>query len=307
MTAFILRRLLMVIPVLLGVSIIVFSMVHLTPGDPAEIMMGEGIASAEVLARVRRDLGLDQPLHVQYIDFISGAVRGDFGTSYRTRRAVIDEVRERLPITLKLILPAIFLATLAGIGLGIVSAANHDTAIDAGTMVAAVVWVSMPSFWFGILLIYLFAVHLGWLPVAGSGGVRYFILPVTTLAMQGAALIARLTRSNMLEVLGQDYIRTAHAKGVSERTVLYKHALRNALNPVLTVVGLRLGAVIAGSVIIEQVFALPGMGRLLIHSIQGRDFPAVQGLILLLAFMFVVTNLIVDMCYGFLDPRIQYS
>ncbi len=307
MTTYVIRRLLMTIPVLLGVSLIVFFMIHLTPGDPAEILMGEGFVSAEVLAQLREDLGLNRPLHVQYLSFIGNVLRGDLGTSYRSRRPIIEEIKDRFPVTLKLIVPSIVLSTVLGILSGVVAATRHDTIFDATTMVAAIVWVSMPSFWFGLLLMYLFAVHLGWLPVAGSGGWQFFVLPVTTLGVSGAAMIARLSRSSMLEVLGMEYIRTARAKGLSERVVLYRHALRNALNPVITVLGLRMGAILSGSVIVEQVFALPGTGRLLVHSIQGRDFPATQGLILLLATLFVMSNLVVDLVYGVLDPRIQYS
>jgi ABC-type dipeptide/oligopeptide/nickel transport system permease component len=283
-------------------------MVHLTPGDPVEAVIGQGaMVKAEVMDKIRSELGLDEPLHIQYLSFIGRVVRGDLGMSYRSRRPVIEEVKDRFPVTLKLIVPSIVLSTLLGIAAGVLAAAKHDTWFDGSTMVLAIVWVSMPSFWFGLLLIYLFAVNLGWLPVAGTGGPQFFVLPVAALSMRMAALVARLSRSSMLEVLGMDYIQTARAKGLSERIVLYRHALRNALNPVVTVIGLRIGALLAGSVIIEQVFALPGTGRLLVHSIQGRDFPAIQGLILLLAFLFVVSNLLVDVIYGFLDPRITYS
>lgn len=307
MTQFILKRLLALVPVLFGVSLVVFAMIHLTPGDPARLVMGSQPVSAEAVDELRERLGLNRPLHEQYLSFLAGALQGDLGDSFYSRRPVTQEILERLPVTGSLTVFAVFLTLLIGIPAGVLAAARHDTILDYGTMAAAVLGVSIPSFWLGLMLILLFAVHLGWLPVAGVGGFKYYILPGIALAGGGGAVLARLTRSSVLETLGNDYVRTARAKGLSERVVLYRHALRNALIPVVTVVGLQAGSLLAGAVIIETVFALPGLGRLAIHAISGRDYPLVQGIVLFMAVVYTLVNFAVDLVYGLINPRIRYE
>lgn len=307
MTQFILKRLLALVPVLFGVSLVVFAMIHLTPGDPARLVMGSQPVSAEAVDELRERLGLNRPLHEQYLSFLAGALQGDLGDSFYSRRPVTQEILERLPVTGSLTVFAVILTLLIGIPAGVLAAARHDTILDYGTMAAAVLGVSIPSFWLGLMLILLFAVHLGWLPVAGVGGFKYYILPGIALAGGGGAVLARLTRSSVLETLGNDYVRTARAKGLSERVVLYRHALRNALIPVVTVVGLQAGSLLAGAVIIETVFALPGLGRLAIHAISGRDYPLVQGIVLFMAVVYTLVNFAVDLVYGLINPRIRYE
>jgi len=306
MRAFLTRRLLLLVPTLLGVTLATFLMLHLTPGDPVTIMLGE-FASASDVARLRAELGLDRPIVVQYFKFLGRAVRGDLGSSIRSRRPVQEEIAERLPPTMVLALAAQVLAVCAGITAGVTAAAARRPSVDSAIVAVTLVGLSMPTFWSGLLLILLFSLTLGWLPITASGGLRALILPAVTLAAPAAAVLARVTRASVLEVLRQDYVRTARAKGVSERLVVYRHALRNALIPVLTVAALQFAGLVAGAVIVESVFSRPGLGRLAVTAILSRDFPLAQGIVLVVASMYVFLNVGVDLVYGVLDPRIRYQ
>jgi len=303
---YILRRLLYAIPVMLVVSLIVFGILHIAPGDPATMLAGED-ARPEDVAAIKANYGLDQPLYVQYGVWLGNALRGDFGRSIVTRRPVMDEIATRLPSTVQLAVSALFLAVILGMIVGVISATRQYSALDHGVMVLALLGVSMPVFWLGLMLIMIFAVELRWLPTGGTGTIQQLVLPAVTLGAASTAIIARMTRSSMLEVVRQDYIRTARAKGLMERVVLVRHALKNALIPVATVVGIEFGYLLGGAVITETVFSRPGLGRMLVTSINSRDFPVVQGTLMLLAGSFVLVNLLVDILYGFLDPRIRYE
>ncbi len=306
MTTYIMKRLLSIIPTMLGVAVLVFLMIHMIPGDPARAIGGME-ADAEALEAIRRDLGLHEPLHLQFADFLGGAVRGDFGRSFSTGAPVTGEIFSRMPYTLQLALAGITLSVSIGLISGVIAATHHQRPLDNIVMVAAMFGVSMPSFWFGLMLIVIFAVSLGWFPTSGSGSLAHLVLPAMALGIRAAAILARLTRSSMLDVMKADYVRTARGKGLGESVIILKHVLRNSLIPVVTVVGLQFGALLAGTVIIEQVFAWPGIGRLLIRSLMARDFPMVQGTILYIALAFVLVNLVVDLFYSVLDPRIQYN
>ncbi len=306
MLQYTLRRILISIPTLIGVLIIVFSMVRLAPGDPAVLLAGE-FASPEVIERARERFGLDRSLPEQFGRFIGGLVQGDLGRSTRTNRLVTTDLRTFFPNTLELALAAIVVALLVGIPAGVISALRPNSPLDFGVTFIALLGVSMPVFWFGLLAILIFSVQLGWFPVAGRGTWSHLVLPAITLGLSSTAIIARMTRSSMLEVLNQDFVRTARAKGLPDRSVVLKHALRNAMVPVITVVGLQFGALLAGAVITETVFTWPGIGRLLVDSIRARDYPVVQGSVLLIAVSFVLVNLVVDLIYGFIDPRIRYD
>lgn len=313
MFIYIVRRLLQMIPVLLGVSILVFSLMHLIPGDAAQIMAGEA-ASEETVENLREKLGLNEPKPVQYWHYISNAVQGDLGNSIRSGRPVMDEIKGRFWVTAELAIYATILAVFLGLIAGIVSAVRHYTWADVSIMVVALFGLSMPNFWLGLLLIQWFAVGADWLPdilkmrPSGWGDSwRQLILPVITLGTSGAAIIARMTRASMLEVIDQDYIRTARAKGLSESIVIYRHALKNALIPVITVVGLEFGAFLGGAVITETIFAINGMGRLTITAITERDFPVVQGTVLIISLLFVFVNLLVDISYRLLNKRIDLN
>ncbi len=300
------RRLLLAIPTLFGVTILVFGMLRMLPGDPAQAMAGVH-ATQEYVAQVRRQLGLDQPLHIQYGRFMAGLLRGDLGISIRTGLPVSREVWSRLIPTLELTGVSLALATLVGIGVGVVSAVKPYSIFDYVSMTAALIGLSAPVFWLGLMLMLLFSVQLRWLPAAGRGGLANLVLPSVTLAASSVALIARFTRSTMLEVMRQDYVNTARAKGLPQGTVILRHALRNALIPIVTIIGLRFGALLSGAVLTETVFAWPGVGRLIVDSISARDYPVVQGAVLLLALAFVGINLVVDLLYGLVNPRIQYD
>lgn len=304
MAAYVLRRVLSVVPVLLGVSVIAFLMSHLVPGDPVTVMLGER-ATAEDAARLRAELGLDDPLYVQYGRYIGRAVRGDLGESIRSGQPILREIRDRFPSTLILTSSAVVVAVVVGVTLGVAAAASRRAATDAGIMAFALLGISMPTFWSGILLILLFGLTLGWLPIAG-GGPKALILPTIALAAPAAAVLARMTRSTMLEVLNQDFVRTARAKGLRERVVVQGHVLKNSLIPVVTIIGLQFGGLLAGSVIIEAVFSRPGLGRYTVTAIQSRDFPQIQGIVLVVAAIYVFVNLAVDLLYAVLDPRIRY-
>lgn len=306
MLKYIARRILITFPVVIGVTIITFSIMHLAPGDPARIMLGV-LASDEAVAELRSALDLDRPIPVQYISWLTRVARGDFGRSIQTRRPVLQTIWSRLPATLELTFAAMILSLLIAIPAGIISATRQNSAFDYGSMAGALFGVSMANFWLGLMLMLAFGLHLGWLPISGRGGLSHLILPAITLGTGMAALIARLVRSSMLEVIRLDYIRTARAKGLMERSVVYKHALRNALIPVTTVVALRLPMLFSGAVVTETIFAWPGMGRLLVTAIFERDFPVVQGTVLILALIVILANLLADIAYAYIDPRIKYE
>ncbi|HEX6989539.1 MAG TPA: nickel ABC transporter permease [Bacillota bacterium] len=311
MAVFILRRILSSVPVLIGVTLAAFLLLQLVPGDPVQVLLfGSELpanVSQEYLEQMREELGLNDPLPVRYGRFLHGVVTGDLGVSIKTGRPVVAEIVERLPFTIQLAVAGMGVAVVLGVVMGVVAAAGHGTSTDTITMLAAVAGVSTPSFWLGLMLALLFGVHLGWLPVYGSGTWRHLVLPALTLGFGAAAIIARMTRSGVLEVLRQDYIRTARAKGLAERVVLYRHALKNALIPVVTVVGVQAGALLGGTVIVESVFAWPGLGRLTINAIAARDLPQIQAVVMLVALMYVGVNLLVDLLYSWLDPRIRYQ
>jgi ABC-type dipeptide/oligopeptide/nickel transport system permease component len=304
MVAYATRRLILLIPTLIGVSILIFGIMKFIPGDPAQ-MIGGIDASEQDLEAIRHRLGLDQPVYVQYLKFVGNALQGDFGDSIRSHRPVTDELAHRLPETVKLAVASTLLATVVGMVLGVLAALRPYSLLDNLSMALAISGVSTPVFWLGLMLILLFSVRLGWLPTSGSGGIDHLVLPALTLAASSAAIIARQMRSDMLEVLHAEYVRTARAKGLGEQAVVVRHALRNALIPTVTVIGLQFGNLLAGAVITETVFAWPGVGRLLVDAIKYRDFPVVQATILVLATMFVVVNLLVDLLYFVLDPRIR--
>jgi ABC-type dipeptide/oligopeptide/nickel transport system permease component len=293
--------------VLLGISIAVFLMMHLVPGDPAKMMLGELAVDKEAIANLRHQLGLDDPIPVQYWRFLKGALHGDLGRSILENQPVARMIWQVLPSTVELTLAGLGIAVLLGVVLGVTAAVRHRTWVDNASMVVALWGVSMPTFWTGLLLIFLFSLKLGWLPATGQGGLQRLIMPAFTLGYVAAAVIARLVRSSMLEVLQQDYVRTARAKGLAYRLVVYRHALKNALIPVVTVLGLQFGALLGGTVIIETVFSRPGIGRLAVASILSKDFQVTQGTVLMSAAFYTLVNVIVDVSYAFLDPRIRYD
>lgn len=305
MLVYAIKRLLMAAGVLFGVSILIFLIIRLTPGDPARLMLGD-YATAEDVARLRHELGLDRPLPEQYASFAWGAVRGHLGKSLRTGQPVVKEIADRFPATIELTVVGMGLAIAIGVSLGIVAAAHKGSAVDNISMVGAILGVSMPSFWLGLMLILLFSVKLGWLPSMGSGDWRHVLMPAFSLGLLASTVLARTTRSAMLEVLSQDFIRTARSKGLAERVVLYRHALKNALIPVVTIVGVQVASLLGGTVVIEQLFAWPGVGRLAVQAVLQRDYPLVQAVVLYMALACVLVNLLVDLAYGFLDPRIRY-
>jgi len=310
MLKYILKRIFYMICVLLGVTILTFSLLHLVPGDPAEMIAieryGEEV-TADVIEHVRIELGLDKPLHIQYLRWLGNVLQGDLGYSSRTDRPVFDEIKMRFPATLELAIAGMFVSLIISIPIGIISAIKQYSAIDNASMFIALIGVSMPNFWLGLLLILFFSVHLGALPVFGRGGIEHLILPAITLGTGMAAITTRLIRSSMLEVLTQDYIRTARAKGLSEKIVIGKHALKNALIPVITIIGLQFAALLDGVVIIEVIFAWPGIGRLLVDSVFARDIPVIQAGVLFSAILITAANLLVDISYAYLDPKIRYE
>ena len=306
MLHFLLRRLLLTIPVLLGVATLVFSLIHLVPGDPVQTMLGESAAPQEI-ARVRTQLGLDRPLYVQYWSFLKGVAQGDLGVSLRTNEPVSKAIADRMPATIELAVAAMALAVLIAIPLGIIAAVGAGTAVDYAATTLALAGISIPNFWMGPLLAIVFAIMLGWLPVSGSGTPAHLILPAITLAAPLGAVLARMTRASVIEELRELYVLAARARGVSRTRAVLRHAFRNSLIPIVTVLGLQMGAVLTGAVITETIFAWPGVGRLLIQSINFRDYPLVQGCILLIAVTYVAMNLLTDLAYGLLDPRIRYE
>jgi peptide/nickel transport system permease protein len=334
MAGYLLRRLLLTIPILLGVSMLVFFMLHSAGGDPATLMLGSR-ADPDAIAELRAELGLDRPLWVQYVDFLSGAVRGDFGRSYRSNSPVVAEIAARFPATIELAVAAMGIAVVVGVAVGTVAAVRRHTVFDYLSSAGVLLGISIPTFWLGIILIIVFGLWLRWLPISGrvdprlgadpsvpfltvtsllqgnwavaGDAFRHLILPALTLAAWPAAIVARMTRASLLESLGQDYARTARGKGLPERLIVVRHAARNALLPVLTVVGLEFGTLLGGAVVTETIFAWPGLGQLTVAAIGARDYQVIQGVVVLLAAVFVVLNLMVDVLYAVLDPRIRYG
>ena len=304
MSRYLLRRLLLTIPVLIGVATLVFSLIHFIPGDPAQAMLGEG-ATPEDVAQLRTRLGLDRPLLVQYGSFVNGAIHGDLGVSIRNDQPVTKQIIERMPATAELAFAAMAVAVLIALPLGIVAAVWRGTWVDHAAMTLSLVGISIPNFWLGPLMAIVFAIELGWLPVGGSGTLAHLVLPSITLGAALAAILARMTRASLLEELSEPYVLAARAKGVSRTRAVLHHAFRNSLIPIVTILGLQFGVVLTGAVITETIFAWPGVGRLLIQSISFRDYPTVQGCVLLIAITYVGVNLITDLTYGFLDPRIR--
>jgi peptide/nickel transport system permease protein len=302
---YIARRVLAVAPVLFGVTLAVFSMLFLVPGDPVKIMLAEFVTTPEQIERMRAQLHLDEPVLQQYGRFVGNALTGDLGTSIRSRRPVTQEISDNLASTAQLALASMAVAVALGIPLGLVAALVRNSWLDVASMGVALLGVSMPSFWLGLLLIFTFSLHLGWFPATGGGDVLHLVLPAVTLGAIASAIIARLTRSSMLEVLGQDYVRTARAKGLTGWSVVLRHALKNALIPVLTIFGLQFGNLLAGTVIVETVFSRPGLGRLIVGGILAKDFPLVQGTVLFVATVYVMINVVVDVAYAVADPRIR--
>ena len=315
MINYIIRRILLLIPLLLAVSLITFTLIHVAPGDPISTQFGldpRGI-DKETVDRLREELGLNDPLPVQYFNYLRNLLKGDMGNSITTRSPVRDEILSRLPATLELAVAAIVLVLLFAIPLGIISAMNRGSLIDNLSMGGALLGVSMPSFWFGIMLMLLLSLELGWLPSAGRGDgtfwgeIRSLLMPALTLAVGMIGIVTRIMRSSMLEVLNQDYVWTAHSKGLLPRTVLLRHVLRNALIPVITILGLQFASLLGGTVIVETIFAWPGIGRLAITAISRRDYPIIMGTVLVFSTLFVMVNLIVDVIYTYIDPRIRYD
>lgn len=306
MLAFVFRRLLLAIPTLFGVLVVVFLLLYVAPGDPVQEMVGER-ADQETIDRLRKELHLDEPLPKQFALYAGGIVKGDLGRSYITGRPILQDIRERFPKTLLLAITAMAFASLAGIAIGVLSARYSGGWIDRLSLGIAYLGISFPVYWVGLLLILVFAVMLQWLPPSGYGKVEYLILPALALGSRSIAFLARVTRSAMLEILGSDFVRTARAKGLKERAVVVKHALRNALIPIITVLGLDFGSYLTGSILTETIFSWPGLGRYVVNAISRRDLPAIQGSILFLSVVFVLVNLITDLAYAKADPRVAYE
>jgi len=306
MTAYIIRRIILIIPMLLGVTLVSFIILHSMPGDPAQVIAGLD-TSEEIIERIKKDLGLDKPLPVQYLIFIKNIARGDLGYSYRTRRPVSQELKGRFPNTALLGATALIFAIVIGIFFGTIAAVKQNSILDRFITVIFLIGLSTPAFWSGLLLIIIFSVHFGWFPAGGMEGARSFILPAFTLGLPASAVIAMMVRTSLLEVLHENYIRTAKSKGLSPTHIILRHALKNALIPTVTVIGLQFGFLLGGTVVVETVFSWPGMGQLIITAILGRDYQMVQGAIIVLAFTFIFINLFVDILYTYLDPRIQYE
>ena len=307
MYAYTARRLLSALPVLIGVSVLVFLMLHLVPGDPVTLMLADFQTNPEQLALLQSQLHLDEPLPKQYGRFVWGALRGDLGYSIRSKRPVATEIADNLPSTIGLATAGLAVAILLGVPLGILAATKQYSWLDAGSMLFALFGVAMPNFWLGLLIMLVFSLKLRLLPATGGGDLKHLIMPALTLGMGASAIIARLARSSMLEVLRQEYVTVARAKGLSELQVILRHALKNSLIPVVTIFGLQFGQLLGGAVVVEIVFSRPGLGRLLVDGILTKDFPLVQGVVLVVATSYVLVNLVVDLSYGFLDPRIRYD
>lgn len=308
MFEYLVRRLIMIVPVLLGVMLVTYLLMFIVPGDPITVMMGQR-ANDKVIQRIRAELNLDDPWYVQFVHYIGRTLRGDLGKSYVTHRSVTDDLLNKLPNTAKLAASAMLIATVFGLLFGILAAVYHNTWIDRAVMVFALFFISIPVFSYGLILVFFFGMTLKWLPISGmgDGSIRYLILPAITLGTRGIAFIARMTRSTMLEVIRQDYIRTARSKGLSERIVIFKHALKNVMIPIVTILGLDFASYLNGSVLTETIFGWPGFGRYVVQAINKRDFQVIAGSVLIGAVIFVIANLLVDLTYGFLDPRIRYD
>lgn len=307
MSRYILDRLLTAIPTLFFVSVMVFGILYLLPGDPATLMLVETGASAEAIEQLRDELGLNQPAYMQYLNFVGNLLRGDLGRSVRTNQLVSEMIWQQLPATLELALASILIAIFLGCTLGFLAAIRHNTWVDTTSMMISLAGISMPIFWSSLMLIFFFSLRLNWFPATGQGGLNRLILPAFALGITYAGLTSRLVRSGVLEVLRQDYVRTAQAKGLQQRTVFLRHVFRNALIPVVTVIGLQIGNLLGGTVIVETIFARQGLGTLTVNAILFKDFRVVQGTVMFIAIMYMLTNLIVDILYTYLDPRIRES
>jgi len=306
-STYILKRLLAAIPVIVGISLLVFFSLYLIPGDPLAAVLGDAIVSQAQAAQLREQYGFNDPLYVQYLRFAGRAIQGDLGRSLQYKRPVLEEILTQLPATIQLTLASMAIALVVGMGLGIIAALRPHSWVDSLSMTIALAGVSFPSFWVGLMMLLIFSLALGWLPATGTEGWQRLIMPAATLGFGAAAIIARLTRSSMLEVLRQAYITTAQAKGLANPQVILDHALRNAIIPIITIVGLQFGNLLAGAVVVETVFSRQGIGRLLVTAILGRDFPLVQGLVMFVAVVYVLINLLVDVSYAVIDPRIRYE
>lgn len=307
MLRYVTARLAVTIPVAVGVTLAVFSMLFLIPGDPVKMMLSEFVTNPEQVEKMRSQLHLDEPFIKQYGRFLWGALHGDLGTSIRSRRPVTTEIVEVLPSTVQLAVSALAFSAPFGVTLGSVAAIQQNSWWDVSSMLVALLGVSFPSFWVGLLLIFVFSLHLGWFPATGGGGLAHLVMPAVALGLGAAAIIARLTRSSMLDVLRMEYMTTARAKGLANRAVILRHGLRNALVPIVTIFGLQFGNLLAGTVIIETVFGRPGVGRLLVGAILNKDFPLVQGVVFFVAMSYVLINLVVDIVYALIDPRVRYG
>jgi peptide/nickel transport system permease protein len=305
MIKYIIKKLILMIPVLIGLTVLIFLILHLSPGNPVDMIVGPN-APPEVYARVERDLGLDKPLLTQYLIFIRNAVKGDLGTSILQKRPVVEMIKQRFPVTLELGFWGLILSFIIAVPTGIVAAINRDKNVDYISMAIALLGISVPSFFLGLMLLYFFAFRMNMFPISGYGTWRHLVLPVITIGLTDAAVTARMVRSSMLEVLSQDYVRTARAKGILENKVIYKHALKNALIPIITLLGMRIGWIMGGSVILEMVFNRQGLGRLMVNAIFSRDYPVVQGSMLVLTTAVLLGNLLADILYAIVDPRIKY-
>lgn len=304
MLKFIAKRLLVMIPVLIGVTFIIFSMMYITDGDPARMMLGD-LATDEEVEALREEMGLNDSFFTQYFNYLGDLLHGDLGTSYATKQPVAAVVAARLPATIKLAFLSCLFAIVVGVSIGIISAVRQYSVVDSIARVVSLLGISLPNFWLALLLMLLFSVKLGWLPASGLYGPAYYIMPMISISAVSIATFARTTRSSMLEVIRQDYIRTARAKGQNEWVIVFRHALKNALIPIITIVGVQFATALGGAVVNEQVFAIPGLGKLMVDSIKSRDFPVVQGGVLIIAFMFSILNLLIDLLYAFVDPRIK--
>ena len=307
MLQFILRRIVASVPTLILISLLAFFMLYLVPGDPAEIFLGENRSTPELLAQVRAEMGLDRPLHVQYLSYMGNILSGRFGRSLNNGQPILQEIANRVPPTLELTFAALFIGVTLGVGLGVLSAVRHNTWVDSLAMLVALLGVSMPVFWSSLLLIFFFSIRLQWFPAIGQGGLERLVLPAFALGLLSSATLARLVRSSMLDVLSQDYVRTAVAKGLKTRAVVWRHALKNALVPAVTVLGIQFGQLLSGAVITETIFSRLGVGRYYVDSLLNKDFPVVQTLTLFIAVAYVIINLLVDISYSLIDPRIRYS
>jgi peptide/nickel transport system permease protein len=307
MAIYIFKRLIQSVPTILLVTLFVFLMLHFTPGDPAEIFVGDGRGDPELIERVREEMGLNRPLHEQYFGYLFNAVRGNLGDSLNNGRPVLDEILTRLPSTLELTLAALVISTFLGISLGMVAALKHNTLIDSAAMMVALVGISLPVYWSSLLLIVVFSVNLKWFPPIGQGSLDRLVMPALALGFLSAGSLARLVRSGMLEVLSQDYILTARSKGLRGRTVVLRHALRNSLIPVITVLGLTFGQLLGGAVLTETIFSRLGIGRMYVDAVLNKDFTLVQGTTLFIAVTYVFINIAIDVIYLYVDPRIKYD